>query len=136
MTQWSVSWVSGMACGTRGAFIPPLPRLGPNGPQRRVGLRSSAWGGVEAEEQLRALVRLLEAKEYQSRMEGVGRLLEHCKTKPELIIANLVQVSAAHPALWPLAPLWCNCNLEHSEPGLDIVPDLSGGRGLLSSWSL
>ncbi|XP_046297512.1 TOG array regulator of axonemal microtubules protein 2 isoform X1 [Marmota monax] len=71
--------------------LPTEDRLGSNGP-RRVGLRSSAWGGVEAEEQLRELVRLLEAKEYQSRMDGVGRLLEHCKTKPELIIANLVQV--------------------------------------------
>ncbi|KAM5143184.1 TOG array regulator of axonemal microtubules protein 2 isoform 3-T3 [Callospermophilus lateralis] len=71
--------------------LPTEDGLGSNGP-RRVGLRSSAWGGVEAEEQLRELVRLLEAKEYQSRMDGVGRLLEHCETKPELIIANLVQV--------------------------------------------
>ncbi|XP_027789331.2 TOG array regulator of axonemal microtubules protein 2 isoform X2 [Marmota flaviventris] len=71
--------------------LPTEDGLGSNGP-RRVGLRSSAWGGAEAEEQLRELVRLLEAKEYQSRMDGVGRLLEHCKTKPELIIANLVQV--------------------------------------------
>ncbi|XP_077885587.1 TOG array regulator of axonemal microtubules protein 2 isoform X4 [Ictidomys tridecemlineatus] len=71
--------------------LPTEDGLGSNGP-RRVGLRSSAWGGGEAEEQLRELLRLLEAKEYQSRMDGVGRLLEHCKTKPELITANLVQV--------------------------------------------
>ncbi|KAM4803793.1 TOG array regulator of axonemal microtubules protein 2 [Urocitellus parryii] len=71
--------------------LPTEDGLGSNG-LRRVGLRSSAWGGGEAEEQLRELLRLLEAKEYQSRMDGVGRLLEHCKTKPELITANLVQV--------------------------------------------
>uniref|UniRef100_A0A8D2JSW7 TOG array regulator of axonemal microtubules 2 n=1 Tax=Sciurus vulgaris TaxID=55149 RepID=A0A8D2JSW7_SCIVU len=71
--------------------LPTEERLGSNGP-RRVGLCSSAWGGVQAEEQMRELVRLLEAKECQLRMDGVGRLLEYCKTKPELIVANLVQV--------------------------------------------
>ncbi|XP_008515592.2 TOG array regulator of axonemal microtubules protein 2 isoform X2 [Equus przewalskii] len=65
--------------------------LSSNGP-RLAGLRSSMRGGLEMVEQLRELTRLLEAKEYQSRMEGVGRLLEHCKAKPELITANLVQV--------------------------------------------
>uniref|UniRef100_A0A8C6AYD1 TOG array regulator of axonemal microtubules 2 n=1 Tax=Monodon monoceros TaxID=40151 RepID=A0A8C6AYD1_MONMO len=49
-------------------------------------------GGLEMAEQPRELTRLLEAEEYQSRMEGVGRLLEHCKAKPELITANLVRV--------------------------------------------
>ncbi|XP_023566875.1 TOG array regulator of axonemal microtubules protein 2 [Octodon degus] len=58
----------------------------------RLVTHSSLRGGVEIAEQLRELTSLLEAKEYQSRMEGVGRLLEHCKTKPELIVANLVQV--------------------------------------------
>lgn len=48
-------------------------------------------------EQLRELTRLLEAKDYRSRMEGVGQLLGHCQAKPELITANLVQVSAAPP---------------------------------------
>ncbi|XP_075392183.1 TOG array regulator of axonemal microtubules protein 2 [Tenrec ecaudatus] len=59
---------------------------------RLLGLRSSARGGTEMVGQLRELTRLLEAKEYQARMEGVGRLLEYCKTRPELITANLVQV--------------------------------------------
>eukprot|EP00073_Rattus_norvegicus_P047698 XP_017449898.1 PREDICTED: protein FAM179A isoform X3 [Rattus norvegicus] len=67
------------------------PRLGSNGP-RLVGLRSSMRGGVEMAEQLRELTRLLEAKEFQARMEGVGKLLEYCKTKPEHVAANLVQV--------------------------------------------
>ncbi|XP_041487287.1 TOG array regulator of axonemal microtubules protein 2 [Microtus oregoni] len=49
-------------------------------------------GGVEMAEQLRELTRLLEAKEFLARMEGIGKLLEYCKAKPELIAANLVQV--------------------------------------------
>ncbi|KAM4866906.1 TOG array regulator of axonemal microtubules protein 2 [Thomomys bottae] len=65
--------------------------LGSNGP-RLAGLCSSTHGGAEMVEQLRELMRLLEAKEYQSRMEGVGRLLEYCKTKPVLITSHLVQV--------------------------------------------
>lgn len=79
--------------GCPSQVLPPL-RLRSNGP-RLAGLRSSMRGGQEVVEQLRELTRLLEAKEYQSRMEGVARLLEHCKAKPELIAANLVQVSAA-----------------------------------------
>lgn len=71
--------------------LPTEDGLSSNGP-RLAGLRSSMRGGLETVEQLRELTRLLEAKEYQSRMEGVGRLLEHCKAKPELITANLVQV--------------------------------------------
>lgn len=61
-----------------------------------MGLRSSLRGGVEMSEQLRELTRLLEAKEFLARMEGVGKLLENCKAKPELIITNLIQVST-HP---------------------------------------
>ena len=60
-------------------------------------------GGLEMVEQLRELTRLLEAKEYQSRMEGVGQLVEHCRAKPELITANLVQVSVT-PHLSCLSP--------------------------------
>lgn len=71
-------------------------RLSSNDP-RLVGLRSSVRGGTERVEQLRELMRLLEAKEYQSRMDGVGRLLEHCETKPELITANLMQVRPSRP---------------------------------------
>lgn len=71
--------------------LPGENGLHSNGP-RLAGLRSSVRGGQEVAEQLRELTRLLEAKEYQSRMEGVARLLEHCKAKPELITTNLVQV--------------------------------------------
>ncbi|XP_040080090.1 TOG array regulator of axonemal microtubules protein 2 isoform X2 [Oryx dammah] len=72
--------------------LPGQDGLSSNGP-RLVGLRSSMRGGLEMVEQLRELTRLLEAKEYQSRMEGVGRLVEHCRAKPALITANLVQAS-------------------------------------------
>ncbi|XP_013378123.1 PREDICTED: protein FAM179A isoform X2 [Chinchilla lanigera] len=67
-----------------------VSRFGSSG--LRLVVHSSVRGGLEIAEQLRELTRLLEAKEYQSRMEGVGRLLEYCRTKPELIMANLVQV--------------------------------------------
>ncbi|KAM7325096.1 hypothetical protein ACRRTK_015349 [Alexandromys fortis] len=71
--------------------LPTQEGLGPNGP-RLMGLRSSMRGGVEMAEQLRELTRLLEAKEFLARMEGIGKLLEYCKAKPELIAANLIQV--------------------------------------------
>ncbi|XP_036922745.1 TOG array regulator of axonemal microtubules protein 2 isoform X1 [Sturnira hondurensis] len=71
--------------------LPGEDGLSSNGP-RLATLRFSKRGGSEMVEQLRELTRLLEAKDYQSRREGVGQLLEHCKAKPELITANLVQV--------------------------------------------
>ncbi|XP_054977746.1 TOG array regulator of axonemal microtubules protein 2 isoform X2 [Sorex araneus] len=66
-------------------------RLSSHGPPL-MALRSSVRAGVEMGEQLQELTRLLEAKEYQARMEGVGQLLEHCRARPELISANLIQV--------------------------------------------
>nr|XP_004394992.2 PREDICTED: protein FAM179A [Odobenus rosmarus divergens] len=71
--------------------LPSEDGLSSHGPQL-AGLRSSVRGGLKVAEHLRELTWLLGAKEYRSRMEGVGRLLEHCKAKPELIAANLVQV--------------------------------------------
>ena len=79
-------------------------------------------GGLETVEQLRELTRVLEAKEYQARMEGVGRLLEHCKAKPELITANLVQVRAA-PTLPSRSPVGAKSIWK---TGLEIVLDPSG----------
>nr|XP_036290770.1 TOG array regulator of axonemal microtubules protein 2 [Pipistrellus kuhlii]KAF6329404.1 TOG array regulator of axonemal microtubules 2 [Pipistrellus kuhlii] len=71
--------------------LPGEDGLSSNDP-RLAELRSSRRGGSEMAEQLRELTRLLEAKDYQSRVAGVGRLLEHCQARPELITANLVQV--------------------------------------------
>lgn len=99
-------------------------RLCSNGP-RLVGLRSSMRGGLEMVEQLRELTRLLEAKEYQSRMEGVGQLVEHCRAKPELITANLVQVSVT-PHLSCLSPQCLQLQSGKLGRGLDIVPDPPG----------
>lgn len=99
-------------------------RLCSNGP-RLVGLCSSMRGGLEMVEQLRELTRLLEAKEYQSRMEGVGQLVENCRAKPELITANLVQVSVT-PHLSCLSPQWVQLQSGKLGRGLDIVPDPPG----------
>ncbi|XP_063552048.1 TOG array regulator of axonemal microtubules protein 2 isoform X3 [Gorilla gorilla gorilla] len=71
--------------------LPIKEGLSCNGP-RLVGLRSTLQGRGEMVEQLRELTRLLEAKDFRSRMEGVGQLLELCKAKPELVAAHLVQV--------------------------------------------
>lgn len=107
-----------------------LPRrLSSSGPQL-AGLRSSTRGGLEMAEQLRELTRLLEAEEYQSRMEGVGRLLEHCKAKPELITANLVRVSAA-PSLPCLSLV--GATLENSGQGWTLRQTSLQGKGSLTS---
>uniref|UniRef100_A0A2K6FBU8 TOG array regulator of axonemal microtubules 2 n=1 Tax=Propithecus coquereli TaxID=379532 RepID=A0A2K6FBU8_PROCO len=71
--------------------LPSKEGLSSNGPWL-AGLRSSLRGAREMGEQLRELTRLLEAKDSRSRMEGVARLLEHCRAEPELITTHLVQV--------------------------------------------
>lgn len=43
-------------------------------------------------EPLQKLYNLLEAKEFKTRMEGVALLLDLCKTSPQLISTNVVQV--------------------------------------------
>ncbi|NXX13613.1 TGRM2 protein, partial [Podargus strigoides] len=47
---------------------------------------------VEETEQLKELYKLLTAKEFQKRMEGVVLLLDHCKSSPQLISTNIVQI--------------------------------------------
>ncbi|NXE56094.1 TGRM2 protein, partial [Casuarius casuarius] len=54
---------------------------------RRMSLRT-----VEEIEQLKELNKLLTAKEFQTRMEGVVVLLDQCKINPQLISANIVQI--------------------------------------------
>ncbi|XP_064285716.1 TOG array regulator of axonemal microtubules protein 2-like [Passer domesticus] len=46
---------------------------------------------VEETEPLQKLYHLLEAKGFQTRMEGVALLLDLCKTSPQLISTNIVQ---------------------------------------------
>ncbi|XP_071311135.1 TOG array regulator of axonemal microtubules protein 2-like [Agelaius tricolor] len=47
---------------------------------------------VEETELLQKLYHLLEAKGFQTRMEGVELLLDMCKTSPQLISTNIVQI--------------------------------------------
>lgn len=47
---------------------------------------------VEEMELLQKLYNLLEAKGFQTRMEGVALLLDLCKSSPQLISTNIVQV--------------------------------------------
>ncbi|KFM11799.1 Protein FAM179A, partial [Aptenodytes forsteri] len=54
---------------------------------RRTSLRT-----VEETEQLRELYELLADKDFQTRMEGVVLLLDHCKNSPKLISKNIVQI--------------------------------------------
>ncbi|XP_039944460.1 TOG array regulator of axonemal microtubules protein 2-like [Hirundo rustica] len=55
---------------------------------------------VEETEPLQKLYHLLEAKGFQTRMEGVALFLDLCKTSPQLISANIVRI---HAALYKLA---------------------------------
>ncbi|NWZ89252.1 TGRM2 protein, partial [Nesospiza acunhae] len=47
---------------------------------------------VEGRESLQKLYHLLEAKGFQTRLEGVALLLDLCKTSPQLISSNIVQI--------------------------------------------
>ncbi|NWV15351.1 TGRM2 protein, partial [Ptilonorhynchus violaceus] len=47
---------------------------------------------VEGAEPLQKLYNLLEAKAFQTRMEGVALLINLCKTSPQLVSTNIVQI--------------------------------------------
>ncbi|NWY60765.1 TGRM2 protein, partial [Chionis minor] len=47
---------------------------------------------VEETEQLVELYKLLTSKEFRARMEGVMLLLNHCKSSPQVISNNIVQI--------------------------------------------
>nr|XP_032630731.1 TOG array regulator of axonemal microtubules protein 2 isoform X1 [Chelonoidis abingdonii]XP_032630732.1 TOG array regulator of axonemal microtubules protein 2 isoform X1 [Chelonoidis abingdonii]XP_032630733.1 TOG array regulator of axonemal microtubules protein 2 isoform X1 [Chelonoidis abingdonii] len=55
-------------------------------------VRRSSLRSVEAMEQLKELNKLLMAKEFQTRMEGVTLLVEHCRNNPQLVSANIIQI--------------------------------------------
>ncbi|XP_068252419.1 TOG array regulator of axonemal microtubules protein 2-like [Nyctibius grandis] len=59
-------------------------------PRRRV--RHMPRRTVEETEHLEELYKLLTAKEFQTRMEGVVLLLDQCKSSPQLISTNIVQI--------------------------------------------
>uniref|UniRef100_A0A8U8B1Y5 Uncharacterized protein n=1 Tax=Geospiza parvula TaxID=87175 RepID=A0A8U8B1Y5_GEOPR len=58
------------------------------GPRSQVTLPAT----VEGKESLQKLYHLLEAKGFQTRMEGVALLLDLCRTSPQLISSNIVQI--------------------------------------------
>ncbi|NXT44211.1 TGRM2 protein, partial [Pelecanoides urinatrix] len=58
----------------------------------RQTVRRTSLQTVEETEQLKELYKLLTAKEFQTRMEGVVLLLDHCKSRPQLISTNIVQI--------------------------------------------
>ncbi|XP_077032441.1 TOG array regulator of axonemal microtubules protein 2-like [Agelaius phoeniceus] len=77
------------------ATLPPIKRVksAPGGrllhrPKAQVTLPAT----VEGRESLQKLYHLLEAKEFQTRMEGVALLLDLCKSSPQLISSNIVQI--------------------------------------------
>ncbi|XP_034966396.2 TOG array regulator of axonemal microtubules protein 2 [Zootoca vivipara] len=59
----------------------------PQAVARRSSLRS-----IEMMEQLKELNKMLMAKEFQVRMEGVALLMEHCKNNPQLVSSNIIQI--------------------------------------------
>ncbi|KAF1473938.1 TOG array regulator of axonemal microtubules protein 2, partial [Eudyptula minor novaehollandiae] len=69
--------------GGSGSDVLILPRQ----TVRRTSLRT-----VEETERLQELYELLAAKDFQTRMEGVVLLLDHCKNSPRLISNNIVQI--------------------------------------------
>ncbi|NXA25275.1 TGRM2 protein, partial [Ibidorhyncha struthersii] len=80
MTQDNLPHDGGLKSGS-GVRILPHQRV------RRTSLRT-----VEETEQLVELYKLLTAKEFRTRMEGVMLLLDHCKTNPHFISTNIVQI--------------------------------------------
>ncbi|NWZ21733.1 TGRM2 protein, partial [Asarcornis scutulata] len=58
----------------------------------RQTVRHTSLRTVEEIEQLKELNKLLTAKEFQARMEGIVLLLDHCKNNPQLISASIVQI--------------------------------------------
>ncbi|XP_064263098.1 TOG array regulator of axonemal microtubules protein 2-like [Passer domesticus] len=59
---------------------------------RRARAQVTLPASVEERELLQKLYHLLEAKAFQTRMEGVALLLDLSKTRPQLISTNIVQI--------------------------------------------
>nr|XP_033791862.1 TOG array regulator of axonemal microtubules protein 2 isoform X2 [Geotrypetes seraphini] len=47
---------------------------------------------TEVTEQLKELSKLLTAKDFQDKMEGVSLLLQHCKSNPHFVSSNIIQI--------------------------------------------
>ncbi|XP_053315473.1 TOG array regulator of axonemal microtubules protein 2 [Spea bombifrons] len=62
------------------------------GPQESPGPRRQPVRAAEVTEQLKELNKLLTAKEYQSKMEGITLLLDHCKNNGKFVSSNITQI--------------------------------------------
>lgn len=61
-------------------------------PQVSPAPRRQLVRAAEVTEQLKELHKLLTAKEYQNKMDGVTLLLEHCKNNVKFVTSNLTQI--------------------------------------------
>ncbi|KFQ80480.1 Protein FAM179A, partial [Phoenicopterus ruber ruber] len=68
-------------------------KSGSDVPRQKV--RHTTFRTAEETEQLKDLYELLTSKEFQTRMEGVELLVDHCKTSPRLVSTNIIQVCRA-----------------------------------------
>ncbi|XP_071663362.1 TOG array regulator of axonemal microtubules protein 2-like [Patagioenas fasciata] len=59
---------------------------------RQTARQTARRPSQEETEQRQELCKLLTAKDFQTRMEGVLLLLDHCKNKPQLISTNISQI--------------------------------------------
>ncbi|XP_050804403.1 TOG array regulator of axonemal microtubules protein 2 isoform X3 [Gopherus flavomarginatus] len=88
-------------------------------------VRRSSLRSVEAMEQLKELNKLLMAKEFQTRMEGVTLLVEHCRNNPQLVSANIIQIFDAFALR--LQDSNKKVNQHALESAASIIPILKGG---------
>ncbi|XP_063184566.1 TOG array regulator of axonemal microtubules protein 2 [Chroicocephalus ridibundus] len=65
-------------------------RSGSDLPRQRV--RCTSLRTVEENEQLMELDKLLRSTDFRTRIEGTMLLLDHCKSSPQLISTNIVQI--------------------------------------------
>ncbi|XP_063774986.1 TOG array regulator of axonemal microtubules protein 2 isoform X2 [Pseudophryne corroboree] len=61
-------------------------------PQESPSPRRQPVRAAEVTEQLKELNKLLTAKEYQNKMDGVTLLLEHCKSNVKFVSSNVTQI--------------------------------------------
>uniref|UniRef100_A0A670Z3J4 TOG array regulator of axonemal microtubules 2 n=1 Tax=Pseudonaja textilis TaxID=8673 RepID=A0A670Z3J4_PSETE len=54
--------------------------------------RCSSLRSIEVMEQLKELNKLLVAKEFQIRIDGITLLMDHCKKNPHFVSSNIVQI--------------------------------------------
>ncbi|NXI95775.1 TGRM2 protein, partial [Psophia crepitans] len=90
----------------------------------RQTVRHTSPQTVEESKQLSDLFELLTAKDFQSRLEGVAFLLDHCRRRPRVISTNIIQVFDV------FAPRLQDCNKKVNQQALEalalMIPMLRG----------